>query len=99
MPIVSDAARAAGYTPLAKTFHWIVAALVMLMFITIWIREETGRDSPERAFWTGAHTSLGILVLVLTVARLAARTSTPPPFGLSELAHKSRRRCTGFSTW
>ena len=31
-----------------------------LMFITIWIREETEHDSPERAFWTDTHTSLGI---------------------------------------
>ena len=95
MPTVSDTARAASYTPLAKAFHWIIAALMASMFITIWIREETERGSPERAFWTDAHTSLGILVFVLTVARLAARTPTPPPFGVSELAHKAAKAMHG----
>ena len=85
MTIASDVVP---YTPLAKWFHWIVAALMALMFITIWIREETERDSPERAFWTDTHTSLGILVFIVTIARIAARVPSPPPLG-SEIAHRA----------
>jgi cytochrome b561 len=91
MPTVSEVARAESYTALAKTFHWIIAALVTFMFIKIWIREETERDSPERAFWTDAHTSLGILVFILTLARLLAHTPAPPPFGRSELTRKAAK--------
>src|SRR5512134_127010 len=85
MPTISDVT---GYAPLAKTFHWIIAALMALMFITIWIREETERDSPERAFWTDTHTSLGILVFIVTIARIAARVPLPPPLGW-EIAHRA----------
>ena len=92
MPTISDVT---GYTPLAKTFHWIIAALMALMFITIWIREETERDSPERAFWTDAHTSLGILIFVLTIARLATRLPAPPPLERSELANKAAKAIHG----
>jgi cytochrome b561 len=88
---MSEVARAESYTALAKTFHWVIAALVTFMFITIWIREETERDSPERAFWTDAHTSLGILVFVLTLARLLARPPAPPPLGRPELARKAAK--------
>jgi cytochrome b561 len=91
MSTMSEVARAESYTALAKAFHWVIAALVTLMFITIWICEETERDSPERAFWTDAHTSLGILVFILTLARLLARTPAPAPLGSSELARKAAK--------
>jgi superoxide oxidase len=94
MPTTSDIAESASYTPLAKTFHWILAALMALMFITIWVREESERGSPERAFWTDAHTSLGILIFVLTITRLIARTPMPPPLG-SELARKAAKLIHG----
>lgn len=81
MTVASAPMPPAGYTRLAKRFHWIVAALMALMFITIWIREETERGSPERAFWTEAHTSLGILVLVVTLARIVTHQPAPPPLG------------------
>lgn len=83
--------REESYTPLAKTFHWMIAALMASMFVTIWIREETERGSPARAFWTDAHTSLGILVFALTVARLLTHTPAPPPLGRSEVAHKAAK--------
>lgn len=76
--------REESYTPLAKTFHWMIAALMASMFVTIWIREETERGSPARAFWTDAHTSLGILVFALTVARPShthARAAAVRPVG------------------
>ena len=91
----SDGTRVDDYTQWAKIFHWVIAALMAMMFITIWVREETERGTPERAFWTDAHTSLGILVFLLTVARLLARAPGPPPLGRSELSRKAARAMHG----
>jgi superoxide oxidase len=76
------------YRLLARAFHWAIALLMAGMFISIWIRGYTERDTPERAFWMGVHTSLGILVFVLTVLRLVTRRAPPPPLeqGLTHVA-------------
>jgi|WetSurMetagenome_2_1015567.scaffolds.fasta_scaffold296642_1 superoxide oxidase len=86
-PIPADPAPI-KYRLLARAFHWGIALLMAGMFISIWIRSFTERDSPERAFWMGVHTSLGILVFGLTVLRLITRRAPPPPLehGLTHAA-------------
>jgi len=79
------------YALTGRFFHWSVALLMAAMFITIWCRGLTEPNTPERAFWTSAHTSCGLLVFGLTVLRLLIRTPSPEvaesPFaGLLRLA-------------
>jgi cytochrome b561 len=64
---------------LAPTFHWVIALLIAGMFLTDWMRGAAGQGSPERGWLLSAHTSLGLLVLVLSLGRLAWRLYSPPP--------------------
>jgi len=85
MPQV-DSAPPAGVDPLhpdgqysrgAKWFHWLTVpplALILLSGLTIRFVAEEVRMS----FYT-LHESLGLLMLLLSAARLAWRTTHPPP--------------------
>jgi cytochrome b561 len=77
MANIAVAAPRASYTLFAKFYHWSIAVLMASMFVTIWIRELTESKSAAQAFWTNAHTSLGILVFGLTVLRLLTRPRPP----------------------
>jgi cytochrome b561 len=83
-----------SYTLLAKFYHWSIAVLMASMFITIWIRELTESKSAAQAFWTNAHTSLGILVFGLTVLRLLTRPRAPESgeSGISEFLRTAMHR-------
>jgi superoxide oxidase len=74
------------YDALARTFHWVIALLIAGMFLTGWTRRAAGQGSPERVWWLSAHTSLGLLVLVLSVGRLAWRLYSPPPLDGTRIA-------------
>ena len=67
------------YNALARTFHWVIALQIAGMFLTDWMRAAAVQGSPEGAWWLSAHTSLGLLVLVLSLGRLAWRLYNPPP--------------------
>lgn len=67
------------YNAIARLFHWTIALLVAGMFLTDWLRGASERGSPERVWWLSAHESLGLLVLVLTIGRLAWRLTHPAP--------------------
>ena len=81
MASIAASASRTSYTLLAKFYHWSIAVLMASMFITIWIREVTESKSAAQAFWTNAHTSLGILVFGLTVLRLLTRPRAPESDG------------------
>jgi cytochrome b561 len=67
-----------GYTPLAKTLHWITALLVLgLLGIGLWMVGLPISLLKLQVFaW---HKWLGLVVLVLTVLRLGWRWRSPPP--------------------
>jgi len=67
------------YNATARLFHWTIALLIAGMFLTDWMRGASERGSPERVWWLSAHESLGLTVLVLTIARLAWRLTHPVP--------------------
>lgn len=67
------------YNATARLFHWTIALLIVGMFLTDWMRGASERGSPERVWWLSAHESLGLTVLVLTIARLAWRLTHPVP--------------------
>ena len=81
----------AGYHPVARAFHWIVAVLVFTVWPLGAVISFIAKDAQTAFyFW---HESLGFLVLWLMLARLCVRflTQTPPkpemPAWLAGVAH------------
>jgi len=68
----------ARYTPVARTFHWVTAALVLPMAALGFVLLDlpAGRTQ-DLAF--DLHRSTGVLLFVLTALRLAWRLGHPPP--------------------
>ncbi len=67
-----------GYDPVAKSFHWLVVALLIAQYCTElilpYILPKTAEDAINA--W---HFSIGSTILVLTLLRLAWRLTHPPP--------------------
>jgi cytochrome b561 len=68
----------AAWGPIAKLFHWGVAALIFTQFALGWIAV-TYRLSPTKIQLFIWHKSIGVLVLLLVVLRLAWRLMNPSP--------------------
>lgn len=77
------------YGPVAMTFHWVIAALIVANYGLGWVFNghalfwDWGElHGPDRIALTQWHKSIGIAVLVLSVLRLVWRLITPhPAFG------------------
>ena len=63
------------YSTVAISLHWLIAALMiyMILFGEDLIRRPTG------TFYPSLHASIGISVLILSLARLGWRLMNPPP--------------------
>jgi len=75
-------ARAERYTSVAIVLHWAIAAAILFMLpLGFWMHDqaESGAVTPDvyRAFQL--HKSIGLTVLVLSLARLGWRLINPPP--------------------
>jgi cytochrome b561 len=73
------AGEAQGYSPAARAFHWLTAALVLTMVpigITM-ANLELGPAVEDPMYHL--HRSIGALVLTITVARLIYRLRNPAP--------------------
>lgn len=64
----------AGYTPVAKTLHWLTAFLVLLMIPVGFVMARV--DVPSAIY--DLHKSIGPLILFLTLFRLYYRLAHPP---------------------
>lgn len=62
--------------------HWATALLVAASFAIAWIRKDID-DLDSRAFWLDVHRSIGLVILVLTLVRLAWR------FRVGALSHRA----------
>jgi len=60
------------YTAVAIALHWAIAALIIFM---IWL----GWNMEENETRYQLHKSIGITILLLTVARVVWRMLNPPP--------------------
>jgi cytochrome b561 len=83
MKILNTAAR---YGAVSQTLHWLTAAVVAILILTGMSGDFEPQDGGALYYW---HTSLGLLVLLLVVARVLWRIVTPsprPPVGQSRLA-------------
>jgi len=77
---VSAASPATGsqYGAVAKVTHWIMFALVAAQFVVAWVMPEIEWGTqPE--FWINLHLSLGALLMLLVVFRLAWRLTHSAP--------------------
>jgi cytochrome b561 len=71
-------AAAAGYTPVARVLHWVVAVLVLLMVpLGIVIANEWG--GPAQEFLYNLHKSIGVTLIPIVIVRLLYRLNHPPP--------------------
>ncbi len=88
MSFASTIAAPARYTLLARTFHWVIAALIAGMFVTMFLHKSAAEGSAGSLFWIEAHSSLGILVFAVSLLRLLARQTPPAPMsrGITRLA-------------
>jgi cytochrome b561 len=68
-----------GYSSTARLFHWIVAALVLLMIPAgvVMVQEGISRGLQNALFIF--HKNVGVVVLLLVICRYAYRRINPPP--------------------
>ena len=78
------------YRPIVVWIHWIAAALILFQ---IWLGHyfhDLPRDSAERMEAFGWHKTLGALILILSLARVAVRLMNAPPPYPTEMARWER---------
>ncbi len=75
----------ARYDPVSQAFHWVIAIAVVLAYAAGLVREDMPRGDFRNGLLT-LHTSIGLLVFVLTVLRLAWRAGHPAPAMLEQTA-------------
>lgn len=70
--------RERRYSPVGVTFHWTVAGLILLQ---LWWGWRTGQlpVGAEKLHAYEVHSQVGLLILVLTLARMLWRTLIPGP--------------------
>ncbi len=64
--------RSPRYTAIAIALHWAIAIAIVFM---IWL----GWNMHENEAWIQFHKSIGITILILTIARIIWRLLNPPP--------------------
>jgi cytochrome b561 len=71
-------AREPGYGAVAKSLHWLIAALLVAQFWVAWTMPHIRRDTkPEDLI--AVHLSLGAIILLVVVVRLAWRLTHRVP--------------------
>jgi cytochrome b561 len=78
------------YSNVAVTFHWVVVALVLTQVVIGFTFAELLPRGPERSELFTWHKTIGAIILLLTLARLAYRLKNPPPPFPTELPHWRR---------
>ncbi|MFW5661775.1 MAG: cytochrome b [Oceanicaulis sp.] len=78
----SHSAPSGRYSAVAIAFHWVIAILLVSMVFYGWWMEDLTVADTSLGFVIGAfnwHKTVGILILVLSLARLAWRLTHRPP--------------------
>ncbi|MFO1158806.1 MAG: cytochrome b/b6 domain-containing protein [Reyranellaceae bacterium] len=93
---MSDRAEA-GYTGIARLFHWSTAVVVLLM-LAIGIVMANLDLGPAQGMLYHLHRSLGVALLPLVLARLLYRMRHPPP-PLPASVSPGQRRIARLTHW
>ncbi len=65
------------YSTVAVTLHWLIAVMILSNIVLAWLHEDVSSATSARLMlW---HKSTGILVLLLSLMRLAWRVAYPAP--------------------
>jgi len=72
-------ARSERYTIVAITLHWVMAIAIIGMIFGGWYMSDLPDGAPGQYFLYQMHKSIGITILLLTVARILWRVMNPPP--------------------
>lgn len=67
------------YTSVAITLHWLIAIAIVGMILGGWYMSDLPDGAPGQYFLYQMHKSIGITILLLTVARIIWRLMNPPP--------------------
>src|SRR5271163_2916566 len=86
------------YTAVAQTFHWVIAALIVVQFVLANLQEDLPIGAHKLAL-LARHKSFGMTVLMLAVLRLLWRLGNPPPALPAEMRPIEQRlaRATHFA--
>ncbi|MDX3911693.1 MAG: cytochrome b [Sphingobium sp.] len=68
----------ARYSGAQRIFHWVTALAMLVILVLGWIMQP-GKDGPEMATLWEIHKTFGVLVFLITAARLVWRHYDPPP--------------------
>lgn len=67
------------FHPAMISLHWLTFLLIIAVYALMEFKGIYPKDSPERALMKSLHFSIGISVLVLTLARIVVRILTKVP--------------------
>nr|WP_070960059.1 cytochrome b/b6 domain-containing protein [Hyphomonas sp. Mor2] len=67
------------YTSVAITLHWLIAIAILGMILGGWYMSDLPDGAPGQYFLYQMHKSIGITILLLTIARIIWRVMNPPP--------------------
>ncbi len=68
----------ASYTPTAKLLHWLVVALLVIQYSIAWTMPHIGRNTVPNDR-NNLHFSLGVVIMLVVVARLIWRWTHAEP--------------------
>lgn len=86
-----------GYSATARLFHWVVAALILIM-LPIGIVMANVNVGPGQDVLYHLHRSIGVILLPLMLARLVYRLKHPPP-PLPATVPATQRLAAGVTHW
>lgn len=69
----------ARYNNVAQALHWLIGLGIIFMIALGWSMMEIPRENPDRFFYFQLHKSIGITILLLSIARLAWRLTHKAP--------------------
>ena len=67
------------YTSVALVLHWVIALAILGMIGLGWYMGDLANDDPMKESLYQLHKSIGITILLLTIARIVWRMMNPPP--------------------
>jgi cytochrome b561 len=65
------------YGTVAMSLHWLIAAAIIVNIVIVLLIDDLPR--PEKMMWMGWHKSIGLSVLLLSIARVVWRLTHPVP--------------------
>src|SRR6266436_1602791 len=75
-----------GYDPVARSLHWLIAALAVIVVSLGWAIPGAARETGSRELLLLLHRSVGLLIIAVMLGRALWRLGHPPPPLPSSLA-------------